>query len=282
MSWSYKIENRDRTISSFFLDLFKYKLAFIEIIKKDVKTTYAQSILGPFYFIILPFAQALIFNFLLTNIAKVNFSGDVPNYLFYLSGFIFWNYFSISASRSSAGIVNNIKLIQQIALPSSVFLISPIIFTIISFLISLILFFLFNILFMLITDYTFKINLNYLLIFPLLFYCIILALTYGLIISALSIKFRDIIYGNALIFQILMIGSCVLYPAKELLNLNLNWVLYVNPFIIVSETFRWICFQSQFNLLSSHIYSQIIILILFFALGLGLFLRNEKRMVDMI
>jgi lipopolysaccharide transport system permease protein len=282
MNWSYKINNQPKKIYQFFFDIYKYRSMFKQLISRDLKVTFAQSFFGPLYFIFFPFIQAIIFNFLLTNIANLKSSSDVPNYLFYLSGFLFWNYFSTAASRSSAGILLNIKIIQQISIPRVIFLLTPIVYSLINFFVTFFIFIAFNILYSLYFDFAFNFSIKFLIILPLILYCFILAFIYGLIVSALSIKFRDIIYANQLIFQTIMIGSCVLYSADQLYKINFSWILYLNPFILVTESFRWALFNSSFNLEIIHIVSQITIVILSILFGVNYFLNNERKMVDLI
>ena len=282
MNWSYKINNQPKNIRNFFFDICKYRWMIYQLILRDMKTSFVQSYFGPFYFIFLPFIQTIVFNFLMTNIADLKSSTNVPNFLFYLSGFIFWNYFSNAATRSSAGIISNIKIIQQIAIPRVIFLVTPILFSLIYFFVTFFIFIGFNILYLLYFDFAFNFSIKYLIIIPLILYCFILAFTYGVIVSALSIKFRDIVYSNQIVFQIIMIGSCILYSADKLHDINFSWILYVNPFIIVVETFRWAWFNSSFNLETIHIISQLSIVVLSFFFGVNYFLNNERKMVDLI
>ena len=281
MDWTYKITNREKNFKDFFLDIFKKKNLFSEIIKKDLKTNFAQSLVGPGYLFLIPFIQALIFNFLLTNIANVNFSEEIPNYLFYLSGFIFWTLFSNGALRGSQGIINNIKLIQQISIPRTIFIISPIIYNFIIFLVSFSIFVAFNIIFILMTDFTISISIRFFIIFPLIVYCMFLSLTYSLIVASLSIKFRDIVYANSIIIQILMVISCVLYSSGNLTG-YLSYILYINPLTLIAETFRWAWFGSDFVITLNQIISQLIISFALFVFSIKLFLNKDKMMVDLI
>ena len=281
MYWTYKIKNKEKNFKNFFIDIFEKKNLFSEIIKKDLKTNFAQSLVGPGYVFLLPFVQALIFNFLLTNVANVNFSGEIPNYLFYLSGFIFWSLFSNGALRGSQGIINNIKLIQQISIPRTIFIISPIIYNFVVFLVSFSIFVMFNIIFILKTDFTITISLRLIIIFPLILYCIFLSLTYALTVASLSIRYRDIVYANSVIIQILMVISCVLYSSDYLTGYS-HYILYINPLTLISETFRWAWFGSDFGLTLSQILSQLIIFFTLFAFSIKLFLNKDKLMVDLI
>lgn len=281
MYWTNKIKNKEKNFKLFFLDIFNNINLFSAIVKKDLKTNFAQSIFGPGYLFLLPFVQALIFNFLLTNIANVNFSGEIPDYLFYLSGFVFWSLFSNGALRGSQGIINNIKLIQQISIPRTIFIISPIVYNFVIFLVSFSIFIIFNIIFILKTNFTIIITIRLFMIFPLILYCFLLSLTYALITASLSIRYRDIIYANNVLIQILMICSCVIYSADNLTG-NLNYILYVNPLTLIFETFRWAWFGSDFGLSLNQIISQLVIIFATFIFSIKLFLIKDKQMVDLI
>lgn len=281
MGWSQRIANQEKNFKSFFTDIFQNTRIFPEIIKKDIKTSFAQSLLGPSYLFLLPFVQAFVFNFLLNNVAKADFSGNVPSYLFYLSGFMFWNLFANGANRGSSGIINNIKLIQQISIPRIVFVISPIIYSLIIFAASFLIFIIFNFLFFLEINFTIELSTKFLIIIPLILYCMLLSLTYSIFVSSISIKYRDFIYANSVVIQILMILSCVLFTAENLTGIP-SYMLYINPFILVTETFRWIWFDSTFTLSLGEISSQIIIFLISFFVAVKLFLKKDKFMVDLI
>ena len=84
-----------------------------------------------------------------------------------------------------------------------------------------------------------------------------------------------------MVIQILMILSCVLFTAENLTGIP-SYMLYINPFILVTETFRWIWFDSTFTLSLGEISSQIIIFLISFFVAVKLFLKKDKFMVDLI
>ncbi len=281
MTWSQRINNQEKSIRSFFLDIFQNKRIFPEIIKRDIRTSFAQSLLGPGYLFLLPFLQAFIFNFLLGNVAKADFSGDIPGYLFYLSGFMFWNLFSNGSSRGSAGIITNIRLIQQISIPRIIFVISPIIYSLIIFAATFLIFLFFNFLFFIELNFTIQLSIKFFLVLPIILYCLLLSLTYSIFVSSISIRYRDFIYASGVVMQLLMILSCVLYTATDLTGFS-AYILYINPFILIAETFRWIWFDSTFGLSQNQIISQLTIFIVFFIGSVKLFIKKDKLMVDLI
>ena len=172
-------------------------------------------------------------------------------------------------------------MIQQISIPRIVFVISPIIYSLIIFAASFLIFIIFNFLFFLEINFTIELSTKFLLIIPLILYCMLLSLTYSIFVSSISIKYRDFIYANSVVIQILMILSCVLFTAENLTGIP-SYMLYINPFILVTETFRWIWFDSTFTLSLGEISSQIIIFLISFFVAVKLFLKKDKFMVDLI
>ncbi len=268
------INNKNISFFHLIREIFYNKFIIFELFKKDFKTSYAQSLLGPLYFILYPFIQAFFFNFLLTNFGKFN-TANLPSFIFYLSGIVLWNFISISSIKCSEIYNVHRKVLGKLYINKLNFFISAILISCVHFFINFIIFILILIYykFSLNVDISFSIRLF--LLIPLVLFVILLSLGIGLIISSLSLKYKDIIYGLNFIFQILMLISPVLFSVQTL-DQNFYYILYLNPFASLIECFRWIFFN-DYQIIYSLVLCNIIELLIIFIVGAKMFVLVQKK-----
>ncbi len=270
------LSNKERSISEIINEIRFSKTMIMQLSLNKLKLSYVQTILGPLYHYLLPFLQTLVFNFLLTDVAKVNLETGYPNFLFYFTGFVMWNYFASSTVMMSSIYIEYKKVIENMYTSRLVFFFIPLIFNFIPLIFGLI-----NICIMVIF---FNIDNNFLskliLLIPIIMLTIILASSFGLIISGLSVKYRDVTKSSAIILQFLLMLSGVLYSQDQLPEYY-NILCYINPFLLITETSRWIWLSSlPFNLDFYQILSQLLIIISLFILSIIIFKKADKNLAD--
>jgi len=272
------INNQNPTFISLVKEVFYNKFIIFELFKKDLKTSYAQSLLGPFYFILYPFIQTFFFNFLLTNFGKFN-TANLPSFIFFLSGITFWNFISISSIKCSETYNVNRKVLVKLYINKLNFFISALLISFTHFIINLIIF----ILILIYYKFSFNVEIQFsraFMLIPLIFFSMLLSLAIGFIISSLSLKYKDIIYGLNFIFQILMLITPVLFSTQSF-DQNLYYILYLNPFASLIECFRWIFFK-DYQVIYSLIFCNIVEILILFILGAKMFATVQKRISDLI
>lgn len=270
------LDNKERSILELINEIRYSKTMIMQLSLNKLKLSYVQTILGPLYHYFLPFIQTLVFNFLLTDIAKVNLQNSYPNFLFYFTGFVMWNYFASSTIMMSSVFVEYKKIIENMYTSRLIFFFIPIIFNFIPLIFGLI-----NI-FIMTNYYNIDNNLlsKVLLLIPVIMLTIILALSFGLAISGLSVKYRDTIKSAAIILQFLLMISGVLYSQDQLPSYY-NILTYINPFLLITETSRWIWLSSStFNLGLSQILSQSLIIISILIISIIVFKKADKNLAD--
>ena len=273
------INNQNDTFISLVREVFYNKFIILELFKKDLKTSYAQSLLGPFYFILYPLIQTFFFNFLLTNFGKFN-TANLPSFIFFLSGITFWNFISISSIKCSEIYNVNRKVLVKLYINKLNFFISALLISLTHFFINLMIFILLLMYFKfnLFTEISFSIKLF--LLIPLIFFSMLLSLAIGFIISSLSLKYKDIIYDMNIIFQILILISPVLFASQNI-NQNHYFILYLNPFASLIECFRWIFFK-DYQIIYSLIFFNMVEILVLFIIGSKMFVLVQKRISDLI
>lgn len=221
-------DTRDKLIN--WAELFQYRDLFFFLIWRDIKTRYAQSVLGIGWAIIQPLFSMLIFTIVFGNLAHISSDG-VPYAIFSYAALVPWTYFSSALTHSADSLVSASSMITKVYFPRLVLPMAPVVGKLIDFGIAILILFA-MMLFYQITPTVWALAL------PLLILLMILsAAGIGMWLTALAVQYRDIRYGMGLFVQLLMYASPVVYPASSVPE---QWrlVYAVNPLVGVIEGFR--------------------------------------------
>jgi len=211
-------------------ELWQYRDLFWFLVKRDIKTRYAQSIMGVGWAIIQPVFSMIIFTVVFGNIAKINSEG-IPYAIFSYTALVPWTYFSSSLTDSSRSLISSKNLITKVYFPRLVIPVAPVLAKLIDFGIS----FLILIGMMVWFGITPSIWAAFIPIFVLIM--MLAAAGVGMWLTALSIQYRDIQYGSSFFIQLLMYISPVIYPASNVPD-KFQLVYALNPMVGVIEGFR--------------------------------------------
>ena len=262
-------------------EIFKYKDLLFMFIKRDFITFYKQTILGPIWFFVQPIITTIIYVVVFGNLAGLSTDG-FPKILFYLSGILLWNYFSDCFSSNSKVFLENQNIFGKVYFPRLIKPLSIIVSNLIKFTIQFFLFIAILLYFIWFKDLEIKINLEF-LIFPIL---ILLTASFGLglglIVSSLTIKYRDLIFLLQFAIQMFMYATPVVYPLSSLPE-KYRVLMNFNPLSGILESFRFIFLNSSNDHFPWHslLYSIIIIPLILF-LGIIVFNKTEKNFMDTI
>lgn len=171
-------------------EVYAYRDLVFLFVKRNFVSKYKQTILGPAWAIIQPLLTTVVFTLVFGNIAGLA-PGGVPSFLFYLSGTILWTYFSNCLSQTANTFVSNSGTMGKVYFPRLVMPLS----TVFSELISLAIQYSFMLLFLLyycITKQGVHPNWWVLMTPVLVLQLALLSLGFGIIISALTTKYRDL------------------------------------------------------------------------------------------
>ena len=219
-------------------EIWEYRDLMMTFVRRDYAASYKQTILGPLWHIIQPLFPTIMFTFVFGRIAKISTDG-LPQPLFYLSGLVLWGYFSDVFSRSSNVFVSNASIFGKVYFPR---LVTPLSFTISSLMRFGSQLFLFTIIWLYFyyssPSVSFHLRTEALL-FP--FLVLLMAgfgLGLGLIVSALSTKYRDIGILLGFLIGLLQYATCVIYPLSTVPE-KYRVLIQLNPLTSVIETFRY-------------------------------------------
>ena len=245
---------------------------------RDFVSVYKQTILGPAWHLLQPLLTTLTFTFIFGKIALFS-TGGVPPFLFYLSGTILWSFFSNCLLKTSNTFLSNSGLLSKVYFHRLSIPISTLFSTLIAFAIQFSLFLLVWIYF------CFHENSIHpslaLLAAPVAILMIAgYALAGGIIVSAVTTRYRDLSIAIAFGVQLLMFLTPVIYPLSSVPSEN-QWIISLNPLTPIFELFRFSFFGGTPCSLLALGFSFLLLLLLL-TLGLALFSRIEKTFMDTI
>lgn len=225
--------------SGTFVDLrqvWAYRDLLFMLIKRDFVTYYKQTILGPIWFFIQPIFTTLVYVFVFGNVAGISTDGT-PKILFYLSGVTMWNYFADSFNKVSTTFKDNQQIFGKVFFPRIIVPLAIVSSNLMKFSVQVMLFSMFLIYYLLGTESTIHLN-STAFLFPLLIVIMAgLGLGLGMIITALTTKYRDLVFLIQFGIQLLMYSTPVIYPLSTMPE-KYKLIIQVNPMTGVLETFR--------------------------------------------
>ena len=211
-------------------ELWRYRDLFWFLVWRDIKTRYAQSVLGIGWAIIQPVFSMIIFTVVFGNLAEVNSEG-VPYAIFSFTALVPWTFFSNSLTSSSGSLVTSKNMITKVYFPRLVIPIAPVLATLLDFLIS----------FLVLLGLMFWFGIIptwYALSIPFLVLLMVFTSAgIGMWLTALAIQYRDIRYGSTFFVQLLMYASPVIYATSSIPD-KYQLLYAFNPMVGVIEGFR--------------------------------------------
>ena len=258
--------------------LWRYRDLISLFVWRDFVSVYKQTILGPLWHVIQPLLTTITFTIMFGKVAKLSTDG-VPPFLFYLSGNVMWSYFANNINKTSSTFVGNSALLGKVYFHRLVIPISIAISNLISFAIQL------GIFLVALAIYYFKgANVH---VTPWIFgaplFLLMLAgygLGGGIIVSALTTRYRDLANLVSFGVQLLMFASSVVFPMSSVPE-KYRWILNCNPLIPIMEGFRnGFLGAGQVTLVQLGASFGIMLVVL--AVGMMLFTHVEKTFMDTV
>jgi lipopolysaccharide transport system permease protein len=259
-------------------EIWRYRDLITLMIWRDFISLHKQTVFGPLWYFVQPLVSTVVFQVVFGKIARIP-TNNIPPFLFYMSGIVIWYYFSACLSRTANTLAANSALFTKVYFPRLTIPIADCISNIWQFLIQLSIFLGFY-LFFLAKGAPIHPSYRIIIIPFLVLQTALLGLGVGLIISALSTRFRDLQVGVAPIVQLWMYASCIFYP-RSMVPDYLQWLMTLNPVVPIIEGFRFsLMGQGQVEIWQW--LSSLGITIFLLILGLIEFGRAEKTFADTI
>ncbi len=280
--WDLIIKGSTSLFDLKFNELWQYRDLLLLFVKRDFVSFYKQTVLGPLWFFIQPLFTTIIFSFVFGNLAGISTDG-LPKYLFYLTGITSWNYFSDCLTKTSTVFKDNASIFGKVYFPRLIMPLSIVVSNLIRFGVQLLLMVLMMVYFYLfpVSGTSFHLT-DGLFLFPFLVLLMaLLGLGLGLIITAMTTKYRDLTFLVTFGVQLLMYGTTVIYPLSYAKAKGYGFIVELNPMTGIIECFRYAFLGKGEFTIGSLLYSVIITLIVLI-LGIVIFNKTEKNFVDTI
>ncbi len=279
--WDLVIEPQTSLFELNLKDVWRYRDLLWLLVKRDFVSFYKQTILGPLWFFIQPLFTTIIFTFIFGNLAGLSTDG-LPQPLFYMAGITAWNYFADCLTKTSTVFRDNANIFGKVYFPRLIMPLSIVVSNLVRFGVQMLLFF------VMIGYYLaqgemgslFHPN-SYILLFPVLVLLMaLLGLGLGLIITALTTKYRDLAFLITFGVQLMMYATTVIYPLSAA-PVKYKWLIELNPMTGIIEAFRYgFLGQGEFTI-KTFGYSVVFTLISL-VLGVIIFNKTEKTFVDTV
>lgn len=277
--WDLTIEPHTSIFHLSFRDLWRYRDLLVLLVKRDFISFYKQTILGPLWFFLQPLFTTLIYVIIFSRLAGISTEG-LPAPLFYMAGIIGWNYFAECLTKTSTVFRDNAGMFGKVYFPRLIMPISIVLSNLVKFAVQLLLLGLVIVFYVAAKDFRPETNM-YVLFLPAAV-CLMagLGLASGLIISAMTTKYRDLSFLVTFGVQLLMYATPVIYPVS-VVSEKYRWILTLNPMTGIFEGIRYGLFGRGTFDWSVIGYSAAFTIILFIV-GVLVFNKVEKNFVDTV
>lgn len=233
----YRIRPRSGWLWLDWKGLVEYRDLIVLLVRRDFVSKYKQTILGPAWAVVTPIVTAVVFAQVFGKVLKVSTDG-VPPSLFYLCGLLGWNYFNQTLSATSNTLRGNYGLFSKVYFPR---LVTPLALAISNLAAAGVQLLTFSAVYAVATlgnpDVAARPTWGALALPFLFLHLSMLALGGGLIMSAMTAKYRDFQHVSPFVLNLLMYVTPVIYPMSQIPE-KWRWLAAVNPVAPVVEAFR--------------------------------------------
>ena len=264
-------------------EIYRYRDLILLFVKRNFKVFYKQTVLGPAWVILQPLLTTIVFNVIFGNIAGLPTDG-VPSFLFYMAGNIAWQYFSGCLTETSNTFIQNRQIFGKVYFPRLIMPISTVFTQLIHFMVQFVMFLVFVVIFALRPGQGVTPDWRLVLLTPvMILQMAMLGLGFGIIVSALTTKYRDLAMLVSFGVHLWMYATPVAYSSSLIFDNfpQLAGLYMLNPMTPVIELFRAAYLGAEMTGFGYWGISWITTLVVL-AAGIMLFTRIERTFVDTV
>jgi len=236
MEFNTIIKPQNKLLEVDFKEIWQYRDLFSMFVKRDIITQYKQTILGPTWFFIQPALTTIMYMIVFGGIAGISTDG-LPQPMFYLAGIVCWQYFSDCLNKTSATFTTNQGIFGKVYFPRMIVPLSTVASNLVRMGIQFLLFVVVYVYYLIIGVHVAP-NI-YILLVPLVVIMLAgLSLGFGIIISSMTTKYRDLTILFTFIVQLWMYATPIIYPLSTM-SAKRQWIMALNPVTSLVETFKY-------------------------------------------
>ena len=281
--WTLEINSKRSKFNVNLRELWHYRDLLTILVRRDFVSFYKQTILGPLWFFIQPLFTTLIYTFIFGNIASMSTDG-LPQPLFYMAGITAWNYFADCITKTSTVFKDNANIFGKVYFPRLIMPLSLVVSNLVRFAVQMILFLITMAWYYWIKGDTSFHFTYYIILFPFIVILMaLLGLGLGMIISAMTTKYRDLAFLVTFGVQLLMYLTTVIYPLStaEKQFSKFSWLIKYNPMTPIIEFFR-VGFLGSGTVSWSLLGYTTGITFLILIMGIFIFNKVERNFIDTV
>lgn len=277
--WDVVIQPRQGVAQLDLRSLWHFRDLIWLFFKRDFVTFYKQTILGPLWYLIQPTLTAFTYYIVFGRIANLSTNG-VPPFLFYMSGIVLWTYFANCLTNNSEIFSKNASLFGKVYFPRMVVPMSVAMSGMVAFAIQFGLLLVVTAVFAATNGAVSFPGISILLVPLLLCYVACLGVGAGLIVSAMTVRFRDLAFAAGFVTQLWMYATPVVYPYTQI-PAQYQWFFFINPMAAPVETMRHLMFGTVAVPAGIWVGNMAVTFVLL-AVGVVLFSRAESVAMDTV
>lgn len=277
--WTLVIGPHEKLWHVDFREIWKYRDLISLFVKRNIVVQYKQTILGPLWYIIQPVLTVIMNMVVFGGIAGMSTDG-MPQVLFYLAGNVCWFYFSDCLNQTSKTFVDNQSMFGKVYFPRLVVPIATVLSNLLRFGIQMSLF-------VILYVYYFVGGSSvcpnwYILLVPV--FVIMLAglgLGFGILVSSMTTKYRDLTILFTFLVQLWMYATPIVYPISMVPEGKLRMLLLANPMTSIIEAFKYATLgQGYFSwTILGYSFAFMIVLLL---IGVVIFNKVQRSFMDTV
>ena len=266
------IESEEAGVQLALPDLWAYRELLYFLTWRDIKVRYKQTLLGALWAIIQPLATMLLFTLVFNRLAGLD-TGDVPHPLFACTGLLLWTFFANAVINSTNSLVNNTNLITKVYFPRMFIPAAAVGAGLVDFAIGSLM--------LVALAFYYQVAPGWgILLLPLfLLLSVVLSLAVGMLVSALTVKYRDLRHALPFLIQFWMFASPVIYPLQQVPE-TWRFLIALNPVTGIIEGFRASLLGGTLDRPATII--AVAMTLILFAVSFYLFRRIEETFADLI
>lgn len=277
--WDLTIEPQNSLFKLNLKDVWRYRDLLGLLVKRDFTSFYKQTLLGPLWFFIQPLFTTITFVFIFGNLAGLSTDG-LPQPLFYMSGLVAWNYFADCLTKTSTVFKDNANIFGKVYFPRLIMPLSIVASNLVKLGVQFCMLLLLFVYFMLFKDFVPQVGITLLLLPYYFLLMAALGLGLGMIISAMTTKYRDLSFLVTFGVQLFMYATPVIYPLSSTPE-KYKHILELNPMAPIIEGIRYGLLGTGNFSVAQLLYTTGITLVILF-LGTITFNKVEKTFVDTV
>ncbi len=278
--WNTEIKPRTGLFEVNLKEIWQYRDLCSLFVKRDIITQYKQTILGPLWFIVQPVLTTIMQFVVFSEIANIDTDG-LPAMLFYMAGNVLWLYFSTCLTSTSSTFTTNAAIFGKVYFPRLIIPLATVTSNLLRFGIQLLLFMAIYLFFVFVKGYSIAPNI-YVLLLPVLIIMLAgLSLGFGIIISSMTTKYRDLTILFTFFVQLWMYGTPVVFPMSFITNETLTTLMWINPLTPIFEAFKYATMgQGEFTWLGlGYSFGFMVVLM---GIGIVIFNRVQRSFMDTV